>query len=209
MARVSLVTFSLLLISCGHRAAPTLDGPAARSDGASTDHAHAGDQGASCSGLAKVSIDGVALRVEQVKGEDYISAAHSEGARVQLIAAAASGDRWEISADVMSRLGQTIADKPLPRTVEIGPPVGLDSTIFFRKPPGCASEPCLSDLLSTEYHKLWGYVTLKGTDYRSPLQLELCLSGSDAGGVHPGTLEVHAVQIYAPAVTIPRWQLPW
>lgn len=206
MTRPGLVALSLLFISCGHRAPPVIDG-STHADGVSTDKARPGDLAAFCSGASKASINGSTLMVEQVTGQDYISAAHTEGARVQLIAAGA-GERWEINAEVMVRLGQTITDKPLPRTIEIGPPAGLDSSIFFRKPPGCSSDPaCQSDLLATEYHKLWGWATLDGADYRGPLKLELCLSGSDNGGVHPGKLQVHTVQLYAPSVTIPRWQL--
>jgi hypothetical protein len=202
----SLVAMSVLLLSCGQRAAPTLDG--ASTDGPRAD-GHVGDLGAFCSGLARASVNGSTLMVEQVKGEDYISAAHSEGARVELIAAASTGERWGIAAQVMSGLGKTITDKPLPRSFEIGPPDGIDGSFYFLKPAGCSSSSsaCESDLLSTEYHKLWGWATLKGTDYKSPLQLELCLSGSDSGGVHPNALKVHTVQIYAPSVTIPRWTL--
>jgi hypothetical protein len=35
------------------------------------------------------------------------------------------------------------------------------------------------------------------------------MSANDKGSKTRPTHEVHSVQLYAPAVSIPRWRLPW
>ncbi len=216
MRNSALVWSSLLLVACGSRTVQVA-GDAAAPDGFGADLATRAD-GATppadlepfCSGTAKASLNGAALTLEQVTGEDYNSAAHAEGARVRLVGATSSGDRWEVNVQVMLGLRRTLVDEPLPTAVDIGPPAGLEADVFFMKPPGCASDPtCQSDLLATEYHRFSGRVTLDGEDYHSPLELRLCLSASDEGSRSAPDNLVHSVQVYLPAVTIPRWRLPW
>lgn len=197
----------LLCVACSDRPAMVGDGATAR-DAAGDMDAIAGDLQAFCSGTStRATVNGAALSLEQVKGKDYVSAAHGEGARVELVAAGA-GKRWEIAAQVEVALGHTLTDRPLPRQARLESTPGLEADVFFRWPPFCRSGPsCDSDLLATEYHSFRGHMRLRGTSYDGPLQLELCLSADDAGSATAPRSEVHTVQLHVPAVTIPRWRL--